>query len=59
MNWSEEVAALIAESGKTIQEVADAVGITKRTVENWKYGKVEPNDFTKKAFRNEIKNLLK
>lgn len=58
-SWAEEVAEIIENTGLPMRQVAEKLDIPYRTIQDWKYGKRIPDNFTKRAFRifaGELKN---
>jgi DNA-binding transcriptional regulator YiaG len=49
--WAEEVAEIIKTTGLPMRQVAEKLDIPYRTIQDWKYGKRTPDNFTKRAFR--------
>lgn len=55
--FKDEVKEIIESSGLTMEKFSQKTKIKKRTLENWKAGKCEPDEFTKEAFREKAENL--
>lgn len=49
--WAEEVDEIIKATGLPMRQVAEKLDIPYRTIQDWKYGKRTPDNFTKRAFR--------
>ena len=57
MTFSEKLKILRAEKHLTQKEVAEILGVPKRTYEDWEYGKRTPTEFTQTSIIHKMEDI--